>query len=155
MSSRSFVSPRHKYCGNPRFQTGLPSGQEISREGGECTMIRLLAEVVSPKNALFQSVLTDWGYTDCGPFKPKFVSSTSPGPDLAIDATPQTRFVRGGPSPRTRNSLGISKDFGSQGLGVPVASRARTAALRQSSTPPRSPWGFVSPRHKSRGAPRS
>ena len=35
MSPRSFVSARHKSSGDPRFRTGLQSGQAIVREGGE------------------------------------------------------------------------------------------------------------------------
>ena len=60
MSPWSFVSPRHKSRGDPRLRTGLQSGQAIVREGGERTMIRLLAAVLSPKNAFFYSVQTDW-----------------------------------------------------------------------------------------------
>ena len=58
-------------------------------------MIRLLAEVLSPKNPFFHSVKTDWRYTDSGPPEPKVIYSTSPGPALPTDATPWTRSVLG------------------------------------------------------------
>ena len=35
MIPRSFVSPRHKSRGDPKFRTGLQSEQAIVREGGE------------------------------------------------------------------------------------------------------------------------
>ena len=57
-------------------------------------MIRLFAEVLSPKNPFFLLVKTDWRCTDSGP--PEY--STSPGPALPTDATPRTRSVLGGPS---------------------------------------------------------
>ena len=60
MSPRSFVSPRQKYRGDPRLRTGFRNGQAIERAGGERTMIRLLAAVLSPKNPYFHWMQIDW-----------------------------------------------------------------------------------------------
>ena len=127
--------------------------QTRSALGG--TMIRLLAAVLPRKNPFFHSVQTDWRYTDSGPPEPKIIYSTSPGPDLPTDATPRTRSVLGGPSPRRGNASGFRRTFEAQGLGAHVARRARTAAPRPRSTPPTSTRSFVSRQHKSRGCPRS
>ena len=118
-------------------------------------MIRLLAAVLSRNNPCFHSVQTDWCYTDSGPAEPKIIYSTSPGPALPTDATPRTRSVLGGPSPRRGNASGFRRTFEAQGLGAHVARRARTAAPRPRSTPLTSTRSFVSRRHKSRGDPRS
>ena len=40
-SPRSFVSPRHKSRGDPRFRTRLQSGQAIVREGAELPVIKV------------------------------------------------------------------------------------------------------------------
>ena len=118
-------------------------------------MIRLLAAVLSPKNPFSHSVLTDWCYTDSGPAEPKIIYSTSPGPDLPTDATPRTRAVLGGPSPRRGNASGFRRTFDAKGLGAHVAGRVRAAAPCPRSIPPTSTRSFVSRRHKSRGDSRS
>ena len=119
-------------------------------------MIRLLAAVLSRNNPFLHSVQTDSRmYTESGTSESKIISSTSPGPALPTDATPRTRFVLGGPSPRRGNASGFRRTFEAQGLGAPVARWARTAHPRPRSTPPTSTRSFVSGRHKSYGDPRS
>ena len=98
-------------------------------------MIRLLAAVLSLKNPFFHSVQTDWCYTGSGPPEPKIIYSTSFGPDLPTDATPRTRSVLGGPSPRRGNASGFRRTFEAQGLGAHVARRARTAAPARGAPP--------------------
>ena len=118
-------------------------------------MIPLLAAVLSRKNPCVHLVQTD-SRIDSGPPEPKIIYSTSPGPALPTDATPRTRSVLGGPSPRRRNGSGFRRTFEAQGLGAHLARRARTAAPRPRSTPLTSTRSFfVSWRHKSRGNPRS
>ena len=73
------------------------------------TMIRLLAVALSQKNPFFHSVET--GVIDSGPAEPKIFYSISPGPDLPTDATPRTRSVLGGPSPRRGHASGIRRIF--------------------------------------------
>ena len=102
----------------------------------------------------FHSVQTNWRYIDSGRPEPKLICSTSPGEDLPTDASPRTRSVLRGPSPRRGNASGFRRTFEAQGLGAHVARRARTAAPRPRSTPPMSTRRFVSRRHKSRGYPR-
>ena len=75
-----------------------------------------------------------------GPPEPKIIYSTSPGPALPTDATPRTRSVLGGPSPRRRNASGFRRTFEAQGLGARIARRARTATSRPRSTPAMSTW---------------
>ena len=41
MRPRSFVSPRHKSCGDPRLRTGFQSGQAIVREGAERPVMKV------------------------------------------------------------------------------------------------------------------
>ena len=76
-------------------------------------------------------------------------NGTSPGPALLTDATPRTRSVLGGPSPRRGNASGFRRTFEAQGLGAHVARRARTAPPRRRSTPLTGARSFVSRRHKS------
>ena len=119
-------------------------------------MIRLLAAVLSRNNPFLHSVQTDSRmYTESGTSESKIISSTSPGPALPTDATPRTRFVLGGPSPRRGNASGFRRTFEAQGLGAPVARWARTAHPRPRSTPPTSTRSFVFRPHKSRGYPKS
>ena len=118
-------------------------------------MIRLLAAVLSQNNPFFHSVQTDWRYTDSGPPELEIIYSASPRPTLPTDATPRTRSVLGGPSPRRRNASDFRRTLEAQGLGAHVSRRARTAAPRPRSTPPTSTWRFVSRCHISRGDPRS
>ena len=99
-------------------------------------MIRLLAAVLSLKNPFFHSVQTDWCYTGSGPPEPKIIYSTSFGPDLPTDATPRTRSVVGGPSPRRWNASGFRRTFDAQGLGAHVARRPRTATPPPEEHPP-------------------
>ena len=80
-------------------------------------------------------------------------NSTSPGPALPTVATPRTRSVLGGPSPRRENASGFRRAFEAQGLGAHVTRRARTVAPRPRSTPSTSTRIFESRRHKSRGNP--
>ena len=47
MSPRSFVSARHKSSGDPRFRTGLQSGQAIVRDGTQRpVIIRIYAYMI-------------------------------------------------------------------------------------------------------------
>ena len=131
----------------PRWEYGIFFARTRSALGG--TFIRLFAAVMFPKNPLFHSVQTDWRYTDSGPPEPKIIYSTSPGPALPTDATPRTRSVLGGPSPRRGNASGFRRTFEAQGLGAHVARRARTAPPRRRSTPLTGARSFVSRRHKS------
>ena len=120
-------------------------------------MIRLFAEVLSPKNPFstrcrLTGVLLWSSRTEN--ILPVFYS-TSLGPDLPTDATPRARSVLGGPCPRRGYASGFRRTFEAQGLGIVVARRAQTATPRPRSTPPASMRSFVSRRHKSRGNPRS
>ena len=45
MSSRSFVSPRHKSRGDPRSRTGLQSGQAIVRESAESPVMKVYLSI--------------------------------------------------------------------------------------------------------------
>ena len=111
-------------------------------------MIRLLAAVLSRKNPFFHSVQTESRIETLVLPKRKQFSSTSPGPDLPTDATPQKRSVAGGPSRRRRNVSGFRQTFEAQGFGERVARRARTAAPRPRTTPPTSTQSSVSLRRK-------
>ena len=115
------------------------------------TRIRPLDSVLSAKNQLFHSC-SDWfAYTDSGPLEPKTIQYFSQ-PGLPTDATPRTRSVLGGPSPRRGNASGSRRTV--EAHGTHVARRARTAPPRPSSTPPTSTRSFVSRRCKSRRCPR-
>ena len=105
--------------------------------------------VQTRKNPCFHSAQTDWCCTDSGTPEPKVIYGTSPGPALPTDATPRTRSVLGGLSPRRGNASGFRPTFEAQGLGAHVARRARTAPPRRRSTPLTGARSFVSRRHKS------
>ena len=45
MSPRSFVSPCHKYNGDPRSRTGLQNGQAIVREGAQRQVIKVYIHI--------------------------------------------------------------------------------------------------------------
>ena len=64
-------------------------------------MIRLFAAVLSPNTPLFHSVPTKWRYTASGPPETEMYS-TSPGPDLPTDATPEHVPFWEGPTPEER-----------------------------------------------------
>ena len=114
-----------------------------------------MLQFVPQRTYYFHSVQTNWRYIDSGRPEPKLIYSTSPGEDLPTDASPRTRSVLRGPSPRRGNASGFRRTFEAQGLGAHVARRTRTAAPRPRSTPLKIKRSFVSRRHKSRGDSRS
>ena len=80
-------------------------------------------------------------------------SSSSPRPNLAT-ATPQTSSVLGGPSPRRGNASGSRERRGARARRTRGQKGADYAPPLEEH-PLMSPRGFVSPRNKYRGDPRS
>ena len=59
------------------------------------SVIRLFATVLSPNNPFFYSGQTIWGAQTLVLPDRKYITVFFPGPDLATDASPQTRSVLG------------------------------------------------------------
>ena len=118
------------------------------------TMMRVLAAVLSRKNPFFHPGQTDWRIqTLVLPNRNSLHHFSRPGSSYRCH--PPNTFRSGRAQPPTRERLGFPEKLEAQGLGAHVARRARTAAPRPRSTPLIRPRSFVSPRHKSRGDPRS